>query len=170
MGRSRVSAESLLEMVKQTIQIFARVKPSVRKQQQGVRAAGSGVGRVGAQRGGAGRGTATETADPTVDRARSQPQPRTWHRCAHLCTCTCLHTHLCRAPSTHGRSLHSSRPVPTHPQPCIHSLELGMMGPQWGNRSASIVMHARRWNRTITDKRAHVLSLACYSLRDILSN
>lgn len=45
--RSRVSTESPPVMVKQTIQIFARVKPSVRKQQQGVRASGLGVGRVG---------------------------------------------------------------------------------------------------------------------------
>lgn len=44
--RSRVSAESPLAMVKQTIQIFARVKPTVRKQQQGVRTTWPGVGRV----------------------------------------------------------------------------------------------------------------------------
>lgn len=52
--RSRVSAAFLLVMMKQTIQIFARVKPPERKQQQGVRAAGSEMGRVGAQRCGGG--------------------------------------------------------------------------------------------------------------------
>lgn len=129
--RSRVSTEFLSVMMKQTIQIFARVKPPERKQQQGVQAAGSEMGRVGAPRGGGG-GARNGHTDCSPEGGQSPPTasaPRLPEGC------TRVHVSL---------FTHSPAPGPIHtgagasctllghylppPQPSTHSLELSLMG------------------------------------------
>lgn len=112
--RSRVSTESPLVMVKQTIQIFARVKPSVRKQQQGVRATGPGVGRVGAV--GTGRSRTLQPRGRTGPAPNLSPAPGSREQTlAHSSTWACLHTHLLCAPFTQGYFVHSSGSLPPSP-------------------------------------------------------
>lgn len=102
-------------MVKQTIQIFARVKPTVRKQQQGVRTTGPGVGLVGQSA----RGRRSRTLQPrgrTGPAHNLSPAPGTReHTLAHSCTWTCLHTHLLSAPFAYRHFLHSFESLPPSP-------------------------------------------------------
>lgn len=127
--RSRVSAEFLLVMMKQAIQIFARVKPPERKQQQGVRAAGSEMGRVGTQRGGGG-GARNGHTDCSPEGGQSPP---TASAPGLAQGCTRVHVSL---------FAHSPAPGPIHtgagafctllgrcllpPQPSSHCLELSV--------------------------------------------
>lgn len=136
-------------MVKQTIQIFARVKPSVRKQQQGVRATGQGVGRVGAV--GAGQSYTLQPLGRTEPAHSLSPALGT-----HEHTSTLVHV---------GLFAHSPALCPIHtslnrclPLPLKQSLHQGLTCPQQGSRCASIVMLPRKQNHTITDKCAHLIS------------